>query len=177
MTNRGASGIDGTVATAAGAVRALAREDLDPDEEDRVTVLLTGDLALLHDQTSLALLRSGPPVVVVVINNDGGGIFHRLPVADGPGAIAPDTFERMFGTPHGFGFEHAAAQNGLAYHTPTTTAEFESALDAARQSGASTVIEVRTNRAEQAALRLCIETAVAQAVDAALGEPHREPVA
>ena len=158
VANRGASGIDGTVATAHGVARG-ARQPV---------TLLIGDLALLHDQTSLALLRDGPPVTVVCINNDGGGIFHRLPIADGPGELAAGTFERFFGTPHGLAFEHAARQVGLAYHAPDTLEAFEAALDAARRSGASALIEVRTDREEQAALRRQLEAAAAVAVDEAL---------
>src|SRR5690606_36179020 len=102
--NRGASGIDGTVATAAGFARGLARP----------TALLVGDLALLHDLRGLALLRKGPPVVVVAVNNDGGGIFSFLPVAEAEGV----PFEAVFGTPHGLGFEHAARMFGLPYARP-----------------------------------------------------------
>ena len=162
IANRGASGIDGTVATAHGVARGTGQP----------VTLLIGDLALLHDQTSLALLRDGPPVTVVCINNDGGGIFHRLPIADdGSGKLAADTFERFFGTPHGLGFEHAARQVELAYHAPDTLEAFEEALAAARGSGASALIEVRTNREAQAALRRQLEAAAAAAVDAALGAP------
>ena len=155
VANRGASGIDGTVATTAGYARGI----------DRGVALLIGDLALLHDQTSLALLRSGPSVVVVCINNDGGGIFHRLPVA---GTLTPDTFERFFGTPHGLDFRHAAAQTGLAYAAPTTLAAFQADYRDAherRLAGASTLIEVRTDRAEQTALRADLEAAVVEAVE------------
>ena len=140
FANRGASGIDGTVATAAGVARGAGE----------LTVLLTGDLALLHDLTSLALLRDGPPVVVVTVNNDGGGIFHKLPVAE---AAAPSAFERFFGTPHGLGFERAADWAGLTYARPETQGAFESAFTEAVGRGTSSVIEVRTDRAEQAALR------------------------
>jgi 2-succinyl-5-enolpyruvyl-6-hydroxy-3-cyclohexene-1-carboxylate synthase len=160
LANRGASGIDGTVATAHGVARGLGAP----------VIALVGDLALLHDQTSLALLRDGPPVIVVCVNNDGGGIFHRLPIASGAGQIDGDAFERFFGTPHGLTFEHAAAQVGLAYHAPETREAFDAALDGARQSGASALIEVRTDRHEQAALRRRIEAACADAVDAALAE-------
>ena len=162
--NRGASGIDGTVATAYG----VALTQGGGTGAGRPVFALVGDLALLHDQTSLSLLRSGPPVVVVVVNNDGGGIFHRLPIASGTGALDGDTFERFFGTPHGLTFEHAAAQYGLAYHTPDTVEAFGQAIDVATASGASALIEVRTDREEQAALRRRIEAACAEAVDAAL---------
>ena len=88
MANRGASGIDGTVATAAGLAFASGR---------RVSVML-GDLALLHDINSLALIRM-LPVTIVVINNNGGGIFHLLPIPR-----SDETIERCFGTPHGLHF-------------------------------------------------------------------------
>lgn len=153
IANRGASGIDGTIATARGVGRGV--------------MAFVGDLALLHDLTSLALLRD-ISMTVVVVNNDGGGIFHRLPVAHGQGALAVDTFERMFGTPHGLGFADAARQFGLAYHAPDTLPAFEAALDAARQSGASALIEVRTDRHEQAEIRRQLEAAAAAAVDATL---------
>lgn len=158
VANRGASGIDGTIATAHGVACGLGQP----------VVAFVGDLALLHDQTSLALLRTGPPVVVVVVNNDGGGIFHRLPVATGPGAIDAGVFEQMFGTPHGLTFEHAAAQVGLAYHAPTTLDGVRQSLAAVVSSGASALVEVRTDRAEQAARRRQIEAAVVDAVDGAL---------
>ena len=171
FANRGASGIDGTVATAHGVARGsavahgrFAPEDMTP------TVLLIGDLALLYDQTSLMLLRSGPPVVVVVVNNDGGGIFHFLPVARGAHPVDAATFEAAFGTPHGLTFAHAAAQFGLAYHAPTTADGFEAALDAALASGASALIEVATDRAENEALHARITRAAAAAVDAMLDE-------
>ena len=100
--NRGASGIDGTVATAAGFARGL----------ERPVTLLIGDLALLHDLNSLAMLRD-VPVVVVVLNNDGGGIFSFLPVAE-----HKEFFEPYFGTPQGVGFGPAAEMFGLDYEQP-----------------------------------------------------------
>ena len=162
--NRGASGIDGTVATAHGVARGLGEP----------VVLLIGDLALLHDQTSLMLLRdgpnAGPPVVVVAVNNDGGGIFHFLPVARGAHPVDAATFEAAFGAPHGLTFAHAAAQVGLAYHAPETADAFEAALADALASGRSALVEVRTDRAANAALHARITHAVAAAVDALVPE-------
>jgi 2-succinyl-5-enolpyruvyl-6-hydroxy-3-cyclohexene-1-carboxylate synthase len=134
--NRGASGIDGTVATAAGFARGLGRP----------VTLLIGDLALLHDLNSLAMLR-GLRVVVVAINNDGGGIFSFLSVARHEAF-----FEPYFGTPQGVGFEPAAAMFGLDYERPGTTDEFLEAYRAACTREGSTLIEVKTDREENVAL-------------------------
>ena len=134
--NRGASGIDGTVATAAGFARGLGRP----------VTLLIGDLALLHDLNSLAMLRD-LRVVVLAINNDGGGIFSFLPVARHE-AI----FEPYFGTPQGVNFEPAAAMFGLGYERPQTTNELLEAYRAACAREGSTLLEVSTDRDENVAL-------------------------
>jgi 2-succinyl-5-enolpyruvyl-6-hydroxy-3-cyclohexene-1-carboxylate synthase len=134
--NRGASGIDGTVATAAGFARGLGRS----------VTLLIGDLALLHDLNSLAMLRD-LHVVVVVLNNDGGGIFSFLPVASNE-----EFFEPYFGTPQGVGFEPAAKMFGLGYERPSTTGEFVESYRAACSRDSSTLIEVKTDREENVAL-------------------------
>jgi 2-succinyl-5-enolpyruvyl-6-hydroxy-3-cyclohexene-1-carboxylate synthase len=134
--NRGASGIDGTVATAAGFARGLGRP----------VTLLIGDLALLHDFNSLAMLRD-VPVVVVVLNNDGGGIFSFLPVAN-----HEEFFEPYFGTPQGVGFRPAAEMFGLQYERPETTEEFVELYRKACARDSSTLIEVRTDREENVRL-------------------------
>jgi 2-succinyl-5-enolpyruvyl-6-hydroxy-3-cyclohexene-1-carboxylate synthase len=134
--NRGASGIDGTVATAAGFARGLGAP----------VTLLIGDLALLHDLNSLAMLR-GLPVTVVAINNDGGGIFSFLPVSG-----HREFFEPFFGTPQGVGFEPAARMFGLGYENPRTAAEFVEAYRNGVAGSAATLIEVKTDREENVAL-------------------------
>jgi len=128
--NRGASGIDGTVATAAGFSIGLAGP----------VTLLIGDLALLHDLNSLALLRDRP-VVVIVLNNNGGGIFSFLPIAQ-----HAEVFEPFFATPHNLRFEAAAALFGLTYAAPQTLAELKQAYCEARSRSSATLIEVRTER-------------------------------
>lgn len=149
--NRGASGIDGTVATAAGLARGLGRP----------VTLTIGDLALLHDLNSLALLRTAP-VVAVVLNNDGGGIFHFLPIAE-----HADVFESHFGTPHGRTFEHAAALFDLPYRRPETPPAFADAYRAAVRSGRSALIEVTTDRVANRALHDRLEArAVARVAEA-----------
>ena len=128
MSNRGASGIDGTIATAVGVVMA---------EGKRVSVVI-GDLAMLHDLNSLALAaQSSVPLTIVLFNNQGGGIFSHLPVRQ------QSTFEPLFLTPHSFGFQSAAEQFGLSYVAPATISDLRRALDDAENELQSTLIELR----------------------------------
>jgi isochorismate synthase/2-succinyl-5-enolpyruvyl-6-hydroxy-3-cyclohexene-1-carboxylate synthase/2-succinyl-6-hydroxy-2,4-cyclohexadiene-1-carboxylate synthase/O-succinylbenzoate synthase len=93
--NRGASGIDGVLSSAAGFAYGLQRP----------VTLVIGDLSFLHDVNGLSLLRGGemaPPLTVVLINNRGGGIFSFLPVSDAVGRAA---FERLWGTPQNVDLE------------------------------------------------------------------------
>jgi 2-succinyl-5-enolpyruvyl-6-hydroxy-3-cyclohexene-1-carboxylate synthase len=144
--NRGASGIDGTVATAAGFARGSGRP----------VTLLMGDLALLHDLNSLALLR-GLPVTVVVLNNDGGAIFSFLPVARHKAF-----FEPYFGTPQRLSFEHAAAMFGLNYEHPRSAAKIIETYRAACERNGPTLIEVRTDRAENVELHRRLLSEISQ---------------
>jgi 2-succinyl-5-enolpyruvyl-6-hydroxy-3-cyclohexene-1-carboxylate synthase len=75
IASRGASGIDGTFSTAAGAALAHAA-----DHPGAVAFALIGDLSLLHDAPGLAIGpgEPRPDLCVVVVNNDGGGIFEGL---------------------------------------------------------------------------------------------------
>lgn len=151
--NRGASGIDGTVATAAGIAAA---------RQGPVTVLL-GDVALLHDLNSLALLQEWP-VIVVVINNDGGGIFHFLPIRD-----HDDVFDPYFTTPHGRDFSSVADAFDLTYVQPQTGPAFRDAYNRACSASTSSIIEVQTDRTENEQVHETLESEVVAAVkDAAV---------
>ncbi|WP_429073728.1 2-succinyl-5-enolpyruvyl-6-hydroxy-3-cyclohexene-1-carboxylic-acid synthase [Aeromonas veronii] len=132
MTNRGASGIDGLIATAYGFAQSIEQDSDEP------TTLLLGDLSALHDLNSLALLsKASRPLVVILLNNDGGSIFRMLPVP-----TEGELLESYYRLPHGLSFEHAAAMFGLAYRAPTTLLEFEQDYRAALQHGV-TLIEIR----------------------------------
>lgn len=146
--NRGASGIDGTVATAAGVA----------EGRNGPVTLLIGDLALWHDLNSLALLQDRS-VVVVVVNNDGGGIFHFLPIRK------HKEFDPYFTTPHGRDFEDAAATFNLPYRQPKTPAAFRAAYKAACESGGSALLELRTDRAANRRIHETLEQEVAKAIE------------
>ncbi|MFW2381971.1 MAG: 2-succinyl-5-enolpyruvyl-6-hydroxy-3-cyclohexene-1-carboxylic-acid synthase [Acidimicrobiales bacterium] len=99
--NRGANGIDGVIATAIGVATAGAP-----------TVCLVGDVAFLHDQSSLtALRRRSIDLTIAVIDNDGGGIFSMLPQHD---RLDSETYELLFGTPHGTDIIALAQAHGIS---------------------------------------------------------------
>ena len=138
-TNRGASGIDGIMATASGFAAGSAQ----------LTTLLIGDVAFLHDMNSLALIKQSiQPIVVVVVNNSGGGIFHFLPISK-----ETDVFNKYFTTPHDYTFRGACDTFGLNYENPESKLDFISTYETAVKSGVSTVIEVTTDSDENLILR------------------------
>ncbi|MBF0550504.1 MAG: 2-succinyl-5-enolpyruvyl-6-hydroxy-3-cyclohexene-1-carboxylic-acid synthase [Deltaproteobacteria bacterium] len=151
--NRGASGIDGTMATAAGFAVGL----------NRPVTLVIGDLAFLHDLNSLAQVKmTSPPVIIVLINNQGGGIFSFLPIAQ-----YDDVFEAFFATPHALAFKPAADLFGLDYYAPTTRDDFLNCFLAAHNKGTSAVIEIRTDRKENFALHQRLSREITAALAAA----------
>ncbi|WP_342374094.1 2-succinyl-5-enolpyruvyl-6-hydroxy-3-cyclohexene-1-carboxylic-acid synthase [Myxococcus stipitatus] len=134
LANRGANGIDGILSSALGVAAAASRP----------VVLLTGDLALLHDVGAfVSASRAKVPLTIVAVNNDGGGIFSFLPIAQ---AAKPDEFETLFGTPHGVDLSHAAALGGARLHRPTTPSALRGAVREGLEGGLH-LVEVRVDRA------------------------------
>ncbi|MGB3613108.1 MAG: 2-succinyl-5-enolpyruvyl-6-hydroxy-3-cyclohexene-1-carboxylic-acid synthase [Elainellaceae cyanobacterium] len=102
--NRGANGIDGTLSTAVGVAHG-----------NRPSVLLTGDLALLHDSNGFLLRPSlRGHLTIVLVNNGGGGIFELLPVAqfDPP-------FTEFFVTPQAVDIALLCQSYGVSYRRIT----------------------------------------------------------
>jgi 2-succinyl-5-enolpyruvyl-6-hydroxy-3-cyclohexene-1-carboxylate synthase len=153
FANRGASGIDGAISTAAGI--AVSTE--------QPSVLVTGDLAFLHDLGGLlALKRLGIPLVIVVINNDGGAIFERLPVRE-----FDPPYTELFQTPHGLTFSHSAAQFGLTYARTDNAEDIAGAIQQALKSKKPTLIEVPSNGKSEEAARQAFLAEVNRALEAA----------
>ncbi|MGB0126341.1 MAG: 2-succinyl-5-enolpyruvyl-6-hydroxy-3-cyclohexene-1-carboxylic-acid synthase [Rhodocyclaceae bacterium] len=126
--NRGASGIDGNVSSAAGIAAAGGP-----------TVALLGDLACVHDLGGFALAK-GQDLVVVAINNGGGGIFSYLPQA------ALGDFERAWLTPPDVDLGLAASAWGIAHCRVNAVPEFSAALRAALARGGPHLLEVVVDR-------------------------------
>ncbi len=99
--NRGASGIDGIISTAAGIASG----------SNNRTYLLIGDIAFAHDISALSLLNKySIPVTIVLINNSGGAIFEMLPVYK-----EKIDFDRYFKTPTGIDFKKVVKAFGGSY--------------------------------------------------------------
>ena len=131
LSNRGANGIDGVIASAAGAAHATGRP----------TVVLIGEIALLHDVGGvLAARRAGIDLTIVCVDNGGGGIFDFLPVATHSDAVA---YERHIVTPADVDLAALAALANMTHQLVTTPAELASAIAAG-----PCLIELRADRAE-----------------------------
>jgi 2-succinyl-5-enolpyruvyl-6-hydroxy-3-cyclohexene-1-carboxylate synthase len=128
-SNRGASGIEGLIATAVGIAK----------NNHETTFLLIGDTSFLYDLNSLQLLtQSHKPLVIILLNNDGGGIFNLLPVP-------VEQQQKYYQLPHGLTFQKTCEQFSINYSQPTSFSEFKSEYAKASQQNKSTLIEVCTS--------------------------------
>jgi len=135
--NRGANGIDGTLSTALGIAH-----------RQQSSVMLTGDLALLHD-TNGFLLRQHfvGHLTIVLINNNGGGIFEMLPIAQNNPA-----FESFFATPQAIDFAKLCATYAVEHERITTWQQLGQRLKELPTTGIR-VLELRTDRKADAQWR------------------------
>jgi 2-succinyl-5-enolpyruvyl-6-hydroxy-3-cyclohexene-1-carboxylate synthase len=134
--NRGANGIDGTLGTALGVAH-----------RGQPAVLLTGDLAFLHDTNALlAAAELQGSLTVVLVNNDGGGIFEHLPIA---AMEAP--FEKYYATPQSVQFDTLCQAYGVAHQRAHDWPAFIAAIDSLPASGIR-VIELPTDRKADVAM-------------------------
>ena len=152
LGNRGANGIDGTLSSALGAAASGSR-----------VVLLTGDLALLHDAGAwLTARRLGLPLTVVAFNDGGGGIFDHLPIASRAETVQ---FEQVFRLCHDQPLAPIAEAFGCRGIVAASPDDVARAV--ARPDG-PTLVEVRIDPAANLALHReawrAVEGAVASGV-------------
>ena len=149
---RGASGIDGTLSMACGLAELEGR-----------LVLLTGDLALLHDSHGwLWKLQLGGQLTVVLVENGGGGIFEQLPIRPGPAPLggaataAPQPgrldFERLFAMPQAVSHGPLAEAFGVPWRRLGGLEDLADGLAWAAGEPLA-LLELRTDRQADAALR------------------------
>ncbi len=137
FVNRGANGIDGTLSTALGVAH-----------RNQSSILLTGDLALLHDTNGFLITNKFVGhLTIILINNNGGGIFEMLPVAkfDPP-------FEEFFATPQHINFAQLCATYGVEHQIIDDWEQLKEKLVSLPNNGIR-VLELQTDRRADAKWR------------------------
>lgn len=150
LCNRGANGIDGVLSTAIGVAW-----------DDQPTVLITGDLGLLHDTNGLLIakrlhqLQRGS-LTIILINNNGGGIFEMLPIAqfDPP-------FEDYFATPQSINFEQLSKTYDLPWELIVSADHLRDRVRTLPPHGVR-ILEVRRDRKEDSQWRKQLFNSLAQ---------------
>ncbi|WP_446470961.1 2-succinyl-5-enolpyruvyl-6-hydroxy-3-cyclohexene-1-carboxylic-acid synthase [Xenorhabdus stockiae] len=145
-SNRGASGIDGLIATSAGVQRATGKP----------TLAIIGDISALYDLNSLALLREiSSSMVLIIVNNNGGQIFSLLPTPQ-------EARQQFYCMPQNINFNHAAAMFGLHYSAPQSWPELKQSVEQAWLQNAATVVELNVTDNEGA---MCLQTLLKQVAE------------
>ena len=124
--NRGASGIDGMISSAAGAAAS-----------GRPTTLLIGDLAFQHDLGGLvAAINDDLSLTIIVVENQGGGIFDYLPISK---VVDASLFQQLFTTPQNLNISEAVKALGIEHRQVTDLQTFTAHLE---QHGGLRVITI-----------------------------------
>lgn len=129
-SNRGISGIDGSLSTAVGAALVSDQEHL----------LILGDLSFVYDSNGLWNKDFPSNLKIVVLNDGGGGIFRLL---DGPDRM--DFFEEFSVTHHPVSLELLSSAYGRRVSRATNMTELEQFIPALCSPGQSmNVLEIDT---------------------------------
>jgi 2-succinyl-5-enolpyruvyl-6-hydroxy-3-cyclohexene-1-carboxylate synthase len=115
QSNRGTSGIDGVVSTAAGYASAAP---------DQINTVITGDLAFLYDSNALWIKHLPGNLRIIVINNGGGGIFRFI-----DGAPNMPELETHFEARHRLEAAGVARAFGIDYFAACSEDELKTGLD------------------------------------------------
>ncbi len=99
-SNRGTSGIDGSISTAVGACIA----------SNKITTIITGDLSFFYDRNGLWNNKLPNNLRIIVMNNHGGGIFR---IIDGPSKL--NELDNYFETKNTLNVENTAKDFNFEY--------------------------------------------------------------
>jgi 2-succinyl-5-enolpyruvyl-6-hydroxy-3-cyclohexene-1-carboxylate synthase len=142
--NKGANGIDGLISTSVGIAKSSGKH----------TLLITGDLAFLHDINALYMAaKEDVSLTILLLNNSGGGIFHHLPAKDGlkefdkENDLEFDSFKTIHETPHSVGFKPICEGFGVEYLQTNGDEDFQKIFSEKRDVK---VVEIQSSREETA---------------------------
>lgn len=138
FSNRGVSGIDGTLSTAVGAAL----------HTDRIVTVVTGDLGFFYDSNALWHNHWPENLRIILINNGGGNIFRYI-----PGPDTTEALETYFEGHHSFDSAFLAKAFGLRYMKVDDAVALQAGLTALyANQDAIQLLEVQTPGAENALL-------------------------
>lgn len=130
ICNRGTSGIDGSMSTAAGYAYASKQP----------TVFLTGDLSFIYDSNALWNNYIGDNLKIIVMNNNGGNIFRFI----GDKQLMEKSLN-FFTTPHRAKIKSLVEAYGLDYLECSTTEDLQASINALLSASKATVLEIITD--------------------------------
>jgi len=128
--NRGTSGIDGSLSTAAGYAYACKQP----------TVFLIGDLSCIYDSNGLWNNYIGDNFKIIVMNNNGGNIFRFI----GDKQLMEKSLD-FFTTPHQVKIKPLVEAYGLNYLACDKTEDLEESLKNLFNADKATVLEIFTD--------------------------------
>lgn len=132
--NRGTNGIEGTLSTALGVAYKV-----------KSNILVTGDLALLHDTNGWLIRRHFQGhLTIILINNNGGGIFEMLPIAK-----EESFFESYFATPQHINFSQLCSTYNIEHILIKNWTQLKQLLNPLPSTGIR-VLELPTDRKRDA---------------------------
>ena len=128
--NRGTSGIDGSLSTAAGSAFVSKQP----------TVFLTGDLSLIYDSNGLWNNYIVPNFKIIVMNNNGGNIFRFI----GDKELMKKSLD-YFTTPHKVNIKSLVEAYGLDYLECDKIENLSASINTLLNAPKATVLEIFTD--------------------------------
>jgi 2-succinyl-5-enolpyruvyl-6-hydroxy-3-cyclohexene-1-carboxylate synthase len=129
-SNRGVSGIDGCLSSAAG----LA------SKTDEPVYAIVGDLAFAYDSNALWNRDLPKNLKIILINNNGGGIFHLL-----KGPSEHEAFRPLVNAHHPVDFKKLSEAFGVNYQLCSSKNELQASVQNLIQSNTKPeILEIRT---------------------------------
>ncbi len=138
QSNRGTSGIDGSLSTAVGAAMV----------SEKMHLAIIGDLSFVYDSNALWNRNFPSNLKIIILNDQGGGIFRLL---DGPDRMP--FFEEFSVTRHPVTIKHIVKAFGMNILPSNSDYTLDECLDTLFKKGAeATVLEVDTSTSENSGI-------------------------
>jgi 2-succinyl-5-enolpyruvyl-6-hydroxy-3-cyclohexene-1-carboxylate synthase len=133
FSNRGTSGIDGSVSTAMGGCYA----------SKKYTLLICGDLSFIYDSNALWNGKMPANLKIMVLNNQGGNIFQMIKTGTTYPLISP-----FLETPHNIDLGKLTGAFGVEYFFANGISNFSENLEGFLNHASPAVFEIRTQSLE-----------------------------